>query len=145
MLLQEDERGFVAKVSDFGLSQLQPDRTPSTGTAMASAGEPAGTVAYMAPETLCYANCSWACDVYAFGILGEQFTFSACTITKRLLTACMHQRAMPDETLGAWSCSVGALYWGPALRAAEQGADHVWRHVSGPAAGVSSRHARLAS
>lgn len=69
---QEDPRGYVAKVSDFGLSQLQPDRTPSTGTrsATASAAEPAGTVAYMAPEALCYGACSHACDVYAFGILG---------------------------------------------------------------------------
>lgn len=87
-VLQDDERGFVAKVSDFGLSQLQPDRTPSTGTAMASAGEPAGTVAYMAPEMLCYANCSRACDVYAFGILGRHI-IKAQSDTKHFLTACM--------------------------------------------------------
>ena len=67
---QEDPRGFTAKVSDFGLSQLQPDKTPSTGATPAAAAEPAGTVAYMAPEMLCYGSCFRACDVYAFGILG---------------------------------------------------------------------------
>ncbi|CAL5225588.1 g8436 [Coccomyxa viridis] len=65
----EDPRGFTAKVSDFGLSQLQPDKTPSTGATPAAAAEPAGTVAYMAPEMLCYGSCSPACDVYAFGVL----------------------------------------------------------------------------
>ena len=69
---QEDPRGFTAKVSDFGLSQLQPDKTPSTGATPAAAAEPAGTVAYMAPEMLCYGSCSPACDVYAFGVLGQR-------------------------------------------------------------------------
>ena len=69
---QEDPRGYVAKVSDFGLSQLAPDKTPSAGATPGVATEPAaGTVAYMAPEMLCYGSCSRACDVYAFGILGE--------------------------------------------------------------------------
>jgi len=67
--LQEDPRGFTAKVSDFGLSLLQPDKTPGTGDMPASA---AGTVAYMAPEMLCYGSCSRASDVYAFGILGAK-------------------------------------------------------------------------
>ena len=87
---QEDERGYVAKVSDFGLSQLQPDRTPSTGTAMASAGEPAGTVAYMAPEMLCYANCSRACDVYAFGILGRPSANSGGAVRHKAPPHCLY-------------------------------------------------------
>ena len=70
--LQEDSRGFTAKVSDFGLSLLQPDKTPSTGDTPASAAEPAGTAAYMAPEMMCYGSCSRASDVYAFGILGAK-------------------------------------------------------------------------
>ena len=71
---QEDPRGYVAKVSDFGLSQLAPDKTPSAGATPGAAAErAAGTVAYMAPEMLCYGSCSRACDVYAFGILGERF------------------------------------------------------------------------
>ena len=69
---QENQRSFTAKVSDFGLSQLQPDKTPSTGPTPGAASEPAGTVAYMAPEMLCYGSCSRACDVYAFGMLGER-------------------------------------------------------------------------
>ena len=75
---QEDSRGFTAKVSDFGLSQLQPDKTPSTGATPAAAAELAGTVAYMAPEMMCYGSCSRACDVYAFGILGLR-RLSRCT------------------------------------------------------------------
>ena len=36
---QEDPRGYVAKVSDFGLSQLAPDKTPSAGAKMSVQAE----------------------------------------------------------------------------------------------------------
>ena len=81
---QEDPRGYVAKVSDFGLSQLAPEKTPSAGATPGVATEPAaGTVAYMAPEMLCYGSCSRACDVYAFGILGERAP--SCALQSGLL------------------------------------------------------------
>ena len=36
---QEDPRGYVAKVSDFGLSQLAADNTPSAGAKMSVQAE----------------------------------------------------------------------------------------------------------
>eukprot|EP00879_Flechtneria_rotunda_P008456 GHRR01008858.1.p1 GENE.GHRR01008858.1~~GHRR01008858.1.p1 ORF type:complete len:979 (+),score=314.62 GHRR01008858.1:172-3108(+) len=58
-----DVRGFVAKVSDFGLSvQVDPTETHVSNVYQ-------GTLTHMAPELLMYGKISRASDVYAFGIL----------------------------------------------------------------------------
>lgn len=68
--VQVDRRGFIAKVSDFGLSQLQPDKSPHHGSPSAAV-EAAGTVTHMAPEMLEHGVGSCASDVYSFAILGD--------------------------------------------------------------------------
>lgn len=57
---QGDVRGFVAKVSDFGLSELFTSEGPLMG-------ELGGTVTHIAPEIVMYKEVSRACDVYSFG------------------------------------------------------------------------------
>ncbi|EIE26632.1 kinase-like protein [Coccomyxa subellipsoidea C-169] len=63
-----DKRGFIAKVSDFGLSQLQPDKSPCNETTSTGV-EAAGTVTHMAPEMIAHGVGSCASDVYSFAIL----------------------------------------------------------------------------
>ena len=66
-----DVRGFVAKVSDFGLSM----RIDPTETHVSNFYQ--GTLTHMAPEVLMYGKISFASDVYAFGImLWEMYTAS---------------------------------------------------------------------
>lgn len=65
--LQDDWRGLTAKVADFGLSKLLPDRAQPY--ASLPADEVAGTVTHMAPELLQGGRMSSAADVYAFGVL----------------------------------------------------------------------------
>jgi serine/threonine protein kinase len=79
-----DRRGFVAKVSDFGLSQLQPDKSPCHNTASAAV-EAAGTVTHMAPEMIAHGAGSCASDVYSFAILGEQIERVSLRICPLLL------------------------------------------------------------
>ncbi|CAL8466947.1 g6483 [Coccomyxa elongata] len=67
---QEDKRGFIAKVSDFGLSQLQPEKSPCDNGNSAVA-EAAGTVTHMAPEMIAHGMGTCASDVYSFAILGK--------------------------------------------------------------------------
>lgn len=74
---QADKRGFIAKVSDFGLSQLQPEQSPMQETASATS-EAAGTVTHMAPEMLTTGSGCCASDVYSFGILGRDTSVSHC-------------------------------------------------------------------
>eukprot|EP00775_Hariotina_reticulata_P011706 gene11706-11851_t len=58
-----DARGFVAKVSDFGLSvRMDPTETHISNVYQ-------GTLTHMPPEVLMYGKISRASDVYAFGIL----------------------------------------------------------------------------
>jgi len=59
---QSDGRGFVAKVSDFGLSELFTSEGPLMG-------ELGGTVTHIAPEIVMHRRVTKACDVYAFGII----------------------------------------------------------------------------
>ncbi|KAK9810110.1 hypothetical protein WJX72_005012 [[Myrmecia] bisecta] len=63
----EDSRGFIAKISDFGLSRMLPEASP-VGS-MASTPDFTGTVTHMAPELLSEGRGSRAADVYSFGIL----------------------------------------------------------------------------
>ena len=65
--LQNDPRGFCAKVSDFGLSRLLPDHSPKFG----SNPEYTGTITHMAPELLEHGGMSRAADVYSYGILSK--------------------------------------------------------------------------
>jgi serine/threonine protein kinase len=59
-----DQRGFVAKVADFGLSR------PFTAWSNTHASvQPAGTVASMAPELMRDGHVRVQTDIYAFGIL----------------------------------------------------------------------------
>ena len=76
-VLQADARGFIAKVSDFGLSKLVADATMAA-TAQSSS-EASGTVTHMAPETLAEGKASPASDVYAFGILSVPLPISHCS------------------------------------------------------------------
>ena len=57
-----DPRGFIAKVSDFGLSQ----QIHNTQTHMSNLFQ--GTLTHMAPEVLLKGQVSFASDVYALGI-----------------------------------------------------------------------------
>lgn len=68
--MQADPRGFIAKVSDFGLSKLVADSVGAVA-ATQSSSEASGTVTHMAPEVLTQGKVSPAADVYAFGILSE--------------------------------------------------------------------------
>lgn len=56
-----DERGFCAKVADFGLSRTLGSEPVDTGTY--------GTVTHMPPELLTTGKLSKSADVYAFGVL----------------------------------------------------------------------------
>ncbi|KAL3154258.1 hypothetical protein ABBQ32_013755 [Trebouxia sp. C0010 RCD-2024] len=67
-LAQDDWRGFIAKVSDFGLSRLLPESHMQLEDKLAT-DDVAGTVTHMAPELLSDSSMSPAADVYAFGIL----------------------------------------------------------------------------
>jgi len=58
-----DARGFVCKVSDFGLSRLLADRATHVST------KSYGTVRAMPPELLKDGRMGTAADVYAFGVL----------------------------------------------------------------------------
>jgi serine/threonine protein kinase len=58
-----DARGFVAKVSDFGLSTA----IDSTETHISNFYQ--GTLNHMAPEVLMHGKISFASDVYAYGIM----------------------------------------------------------------------------
>jgi serine/threonine protein kinase len=66
---QAAARGFVAKVSDFGLSMaMDPTETHISNFYQ-------GTLTHMAPEVLMHGKLSFASDVYAFGImLYEMYT-----------------------------------------------------------------------
>lgn len=57
-----DSRGFTAKVSDFGLSELFTAEGPLMG-------ELGGTVTHIAPEIVTTKEVSKMCDVYSFGII----------------------------------------------------------------------------
>jgi hypothetical protein len=63
-------------VSDFGLSQLQPEKSPLRGTPSVVA-EAAGTVTHMAPEMLTTGSGCCASDVYSFGVLSEKSHWSS--------------------------------------------------------------------
>lgn len=67
MLVSADNaRGFVAKISDFGLSRLE-------GTAAVT--KTLGTISHMAPELLMQGKTSPSADVFSFGIiLWEMFS-----------------------------------------------------------------------
>ena len=56
-----NERGFIAKVADFGLGRDKLAEPVNTHTY--------GTVTHMPPELLIQGDLSKACDVYAFGAL----------------------------------------------------------------------------
>jgi len=60
---RKDRRGFIAKISDFGLSKM----VPGNGTLQLSHAQ--GTMVYMAPEVSAYGHLSRAADIYSFGIL----------------------------------------------------------------------------
>ena len=77
---QVDKRGFIAKVSDFGLSQLQPDKSPCNETTSTGV-EAAGTVTHMAPEMIAHGVGSCASDVYSFAILGETLSHASQKLT----------------------------------------------------------------
>lgn len=63
----KDERQFVTKIADFGLSRELTDTSISTGTY--------GTVTHMPPELLSSGRLSKSADTYAFGVLlWEMFT-----------------------------------------------------------------------
>eukprot|EP00882_Tetradesmus_deserticola_P000798 GHRQ01000869.1.p1 GENE.GHRQ01000869.1~~GHRQ01000869.1.p1 ORF type:complete len:829 (+),score=338.09 GHRQ01000869.1:201-2489(+) len=65
----DDRRGFVAKVSDFGLSRLVSNEAPVIQT------RTYGTVTHMPAELLIEGHMSKAADVYSFGVvLWEIFT-----------------------------------------------------------------------
>ncbi|GFH30023.1 putative serine/threonine-protein kinase pats1, partial [Haematococcus lacustris] len=57
------QRGFVAKVADFGLSvKVAPGKDHVDGVVQ-------GTLSHMAPETLLHGHLGPPADVYAFGIM----------------------------------------------------------------------------
>jgi serine/threonine protein kinase len=61
-----NERGFIAKVADFGLGRDKLAEPVNTHTY--------GTVTHMPPELLIQGDLSKACDTYAFGaLLWEMF------------------------------------------------------------------------
>lgn len=61
-----NERGFIAKVADFGLGRDQLAEPVNTHTY--------GTVTHMPPELLIQGDLSKACDTYSFGaLLWEMF------------------------------------------------------------------------
>ncbi|WIA08911.1 hypothetical protein OEZ85_008329 [Tetradesmus obliquus] len=65
----DDKRGFVAKISDFGLSRLVSNEAPVIQT------RTYGTVTHMPAELLIEGKMSKAADVYSFGVvLWEMFT-----------------------------------------------------------------------
>ena len=84
--VQDDARGFTAKVSDFGLSRLLPDSSPKFG----SNPEYSGTITHMAPELLQEGGMSRAADVYSYGILSALLAaMCITTLLKRAhLLAC---------------------------------------------------------
>eukprot|EP00891_Asterochloris_glomerata_P005705 jgi/Astpho2/5705/gw1.00079.187.1_t len=59
----KDQRGFVAKVADFGLSRLLQSSQTTIET------DTFGTVTHMPPELLMDGILTKAADVYAFGVL----------------------------------------------------------------------------
>ncbi|GAX73009.1 hypothetical protein CEUSTIGMA_g461.t1 [Chlamydomonas eustigma] len=61
-LQKEGGTGFVAKVSDFGMSEM----FTTGGTLL---GEIGGTVTHIAPEIVTHKQVTKACDVYSFGII----------------------------------------------------------------------------
>ncbi|GIL54291.1 hypothetical protein Vafri_9852 [Volvox africanus] len=68
----KDRRGYVSKVSDFGLSQVLPDTNKTQVSTKYS-----GTVTHMAPELIEDGKVYQQGDVYAFGIImWEIFTSS---------------------------------------------------------------------
>lgn len=155
----------MAKVSDFGLSQMQPEKSPCAA-AVAAHTEAAGTVTHMAPEMLCGGSGSCASDVYSFAILGAvPLTLavaqgSSCSTTgpMRMTPTCMTRyvlhtareddphricAAVRTVCLPVWY-SMGAVDCeGPLLRA-EQGADNVWGGLARHAARAFPRNACLA-
>ncbi|GLI61443.1 hypothetical protein VaNZ11_003807, partial [Volvox africanus] len=60
----KDRRGYVSKVSDFGLSQVLPDTNKTQVSTKYS-----GTVTHMAPELIEDGKVYQQGDVYAFGII----------------------------------------------------------------------------
>jgi len=69
---QSSNRGFVAKVCDFGLSRVTKDAMPIQTTVL-------GTITHMPPELLKDSLLDPACDVYSFGMLGwETFYGKKC-------------------------------------------------------------------
>ncbi|WIA09457.1 hypothetical protein OEZ85_008858 [Tetradesmus obliquus] len=64
------QRGFVAKVADFGLS-----RTLTHGSKVVT--KTYGTITHMPPEMLEHGICSKAADVYSFGVLLFQMAASS--------------------------------------------------------------------
>eukprot|EP00891_Asterochloris_glomerata_P001527 jgi/Astpho2/1527/Aster-05401 len=77
-----DERGFTAKVADFGLSRMLGSEAVNTGTY--------GTVTHMPPELLTTGQLIKACDVYSFGqrpwggLMQMQIIFHVTIQKKRL-------------------------------------------------------------
>jgi serine/threonine protein kinase len=106
-LTQADKRGFIAKVSDFGLSQLQPESSPCNGTASASEAE--GTVTHMAPEMLMRGCGSCASDVYSFGILGRTHLLSFAHSRIALLHCEILHCIVPCPSMACMSgvCKIG--------------------------------------
>lgn len=68
---QHDPRGFTAKVSDFGLSDLFTPDGPFMG-------ELGGTVTHIAPEIVTHKRVTPHADVYAFGIIMWELYTGEC-------------------------------------------------------------------
>ena len=96
-MLQANARGFVAKLSDFGLSQLQPEqvalqRTGRPGAPMpASADDGWHRDTHGTRDAAAASPGSCASDVYSFGILGDVLLRSAllclCSVALLRLSA----------------------------------------------------------
>ncbi|DBA90593.1 hypothetical protein WJX77_007250 [Trebouxia sp. C0004] len=64
----DDQRGFTAKVADFGLARMLPQGETIQTRAL-------GTITHMPPELMLEGSLSQAVDVYAFGVvLWEMYT-----------------------------------------------------------------------
>ena len=129
-----DPRGFVAKVGDFGLSKIvrphgvaEPESIKTTGF---------GTVAYMPPELLAEGLLSLKVDVYSFGVLMWQVGAPPCPARALALAAralgphSAHQPPAAIHRQGPVGGQVG-LRADP-TRHRRPGRPGLWRRVVGP-------------